>query len=113
EDGGEGGDRGAADDEELEPAPEEPEESPVPLAQQDVVAARLRVEGDDLGVGEGADQREQAAEDPDERGHAEERQLAGDGRRLLEDARADDRPRDHRGGHDGTESTKETGVRRG
>ncbi len=85
-----GGNRAAEASHERGPAGEKRGQSAEGLAQIDVFAARLRLPRGQFRVGEGARERERAAERP----HAEDRDTArqqgGDEARRREDADADD-----------------------
>jgi hypothetical protein len=84
---GDGPDLGAY---EVGPGPEEAAEAAVGLAHEDVLAAGVREHRAQLGVGEGAEERERAARHPDGQDEAGAVQHLGDGAGLEEDARADD-----------------------
>jgi len=62
--GADGRDRGGADDPEHAPAEQKPEERTEAVANIDVLAARRRPHRAELGVGQSAGQREEAAEHP-------------------------------------------------
>ena len=62
--GGDGGDRGRFGDQEPGPGVEEPGERTIGVAHVDVLSARLWLHGAEFGIGEGAEEREQAAHDP-------------------------------------------------
>ena len=64
EDEGEYGHRAGALDEELGPAEEEAPEPAVGLSQEDVVPSRLGETGGELGVAEGAAERQKSAHRP-------------------------------------------------
>ena len=87
---GQGRDRARVDDQEEGPAEEERDERAVGLAEVDVDAAGLGHGRAELGEGHGAEEAEQAADDPDR----EHQERGGHGRgdlgRGQEDARADD-----------------------
>ena len=87
------GERSGRDDEECAPAVEKRGERAEGVANVDVDATRLRAHGTQLGVGERAEEREQAASGPDS--ERDERIGAGvreDEPRHEEDPRADDDP---------------------
>ena len=107
ESAGDGGDGGGLGDGEPCPHIEEGGRVAVGAAEIDVFAAGVREHGAEFGVGHGAEEREQAADDPgevDERGGAGvAHHLAGD----EEDAAADDGADDDGGGLRCAEDTRE------
>jgi hypothetical protein len=84
-------DSAAGDDEEERPAVEKRGNSAESIANEAVKAARLGIGGGEFGVGECAEEREHAADDPDkERGADGAVELPQNQSRREEDARADD-----------------------
>ena len=85
---------------------------PEALAQVDVLAARARAQRSELGVGHRADEREQAAGEPDGEEPDGVRHGLRDDARRDEDADADDVRDDDGGGVEGTETAFERVRRR-
>ena len=94
----------ALDDEEDRPAVEEPDERPEGLAQKDVLAAGLGHHRAQLAVGERAEQRQRAADEPQAEVDAGRADEPGHDRRRDEDARADHRAHDQRRGAEDPEA---------
>ena len=101
-DGGQGGQGGGLDNQEIDPAPQEPRQPAIAFAQKDVVAARLGQQHGHLGIRQRSQEDEQAAQDPDQGDQAKLRHVLSDGVRLFEDARADHSPDDDGRRHDRT-----------
>ena len=102
-----GGDGAGKPGHERCPAGEERREAAEALAQVDVLAARARPQRAELGVGHRADEREQAAGDPDAEERDGMRHGLRDDARRDEDADADDVRNDDSGGVERTETAFE------
>ena len=106
---GNGGDGAGLDDEEQRPAVEEAPEAAEGFAQVDVLAAGVRHGGGEFAVAEGGDDGERRADQPAEDQQAGRFHLARDIGADDEDAGADHRAHDERGGGGEAEAFDEAG----
>ena len=109
--GGDGGDGGGLGDGDPGPGVEEGGEVAVGVAEEGVFATDAGLHGGDFGVAHGAEEREQAADDPDGVDHA---RTADGGHHLArdeEDSGADDDADDDGRGVRGVEDAGQVGVR--
>ena len=98
EDRSDGAEGGCPDDGELGPAEQERRKRAEAFEDVGEHAARPRHRRCQLGVGEGAEQRDQPADDPGEQHWSRLVQLLRDAGRHAEDAAPDRRPHEHRDG---------------
>jgi hypothetical protein len=105
-----GGDRAAEDRREQHPAAGEGDRGAVGLVLEDVVAAGPRQHGAEFGAGHRAGQRNQSAEQPDEKKVPDACAVLGDDRRRQEDADADHRSRHDREGVEGADHALRAGI---
>ena len=92
------GDEAGLDDQKHGPAVEEPPDRAERISEKDVLPAGVRHHPGQLGVAQGADDRHDAGEDPDDHEPAGRADFARDFRRNNEDAGANHGPGDEHGG---------------
>ena len=100
----EAGSAAGAGDEEPRPAVQESRQPAVGVADENVLAARTRHQGRELGIRERPREAQQAANHPDRDHHARRSDVAGHHARLQEDAGSDDVAYQDRDGREQTQA---------